>query len=809
MIGNESERHAMRRMDLSMRDRSELARERLANLLEFETLISDLSSRFINLPAGEVDREIQGALRRVCDFLGVELAVIWQWSSVVPGTGAFSATHFHYSEEGRQPPETLCQEKFPWYVGQMLAGRTVIHRSLDEFSTEATVDRESARRLGIVSSLCLPLALGGEPLVGALAFNSLCEEREWPDAVVKRLRLVAQVFTNALARKRHESSLQESEERLALAADSAEAGLWTLDCLTGTFWATARHRAIFGHALDEVIDLGHLESSIHPEDWKRVRDAFDHSRRFGDPIDIEFRTMPDRDGAVRWITSRGRPHCDSAGEVERLMGLSIDVTERKRGDEALRAYEARLEAGSDLAGLGFYEVDYVEQTAFLDARLRGLLGLPPDRAQDLQPVEFLLQRVHSEDRESFLEQRQQLDDGRLDEVSVEYRLVLPTRGTRWMHHMARVAERDGEGRALKAHGVIRDVTERREREDALRQSLEEIARLKDRLQAETDYLKAEIKVVHAHGEVTGKSAAIQKVLGLLEQVAPTDSSVLVCGETGTGKELVAQAIHRLSSRASRVMVKVNCAALPSGLVESELFGREKGAFTGAMTRQFGRFEAADGSTLFLDEIGELPLDVQAKLLRVLETGEFERLGSPKTHKVNVRVIAATHRDLAEDVRKGRFREDLYYRINVFPIRVPPLRERVEDIPLLVWAFLEEFSSRMGKRITQVPRGTMEALQRCAWPGNVRELKNVIERAAIVTTGETLRVPMLEDAPLLEARPTTLADSEREIILRTLEITRGRIKGPKGAAAALGLNPSTLYGRMKKLGIRSPGSADER
>ena len=255
------------------------------------------------------------------------------------------------------------------------------------------------------------------------------------------------------------------------------------------------------------------------------------------------------------------------------------------------------------------------------------------------------------------------------------------------------------------------------------------------------------------------------------------------------------------------MVKVNCAALPSGLVESELFGREKGAFTGALARQVGRFEVADGSTLFLDEVGELPLDVQVKLLRVLQEGEFERLGSPRTIKVNVRVIAATHRDLAEEVRKGRFREDLYYRLNVFPIRVPPLRERAEDIPLLVWTFLEEFNSRMGKKITQVPRKTMDALQRLPWPGNVRELRNVIEHGAIVTTGGTLRVPMLGETAPGVVPPQTLADVERSHILRVLEGAGWRVKGPRGAAAVLGLNPATLYSRMKKLGIR-PRRRDE-
>ena len=358
---------------------------------------------------------------------------------------------------------------------------------------------------------------------------------------------------------------------------------------------------------------------------------------------------------------------------------------------------------------------------------------------------------------------------------------------------------------VKSYAVLRDVTKRRGAEEALRQSYAQIEQLKDRLQAESDYLKAEIGVTQAQNEITGQSAVIKKVLRQVEQVAPTDSSVLVLGETGTGKERIAQAIHRLSPRHHHVMVKINCAALPSGLVESELFGREKGAYTGAMARQVGRFEIADGSTLFLDEIGELSMDLQAKLLRVLESGEFERLGSPRTLKVDVRVIAATNRDVPDAIRQGRFREDLYYRLNVFPIRVPPLRERVEDIPPLVWAFLGELNTRMGKKITQVPRKTMEALQRHSWPGNVRELRNVLEHAAIVSTGPTLRVPMLEDASPTGASAQTLADVEREYILRVLEQTGWRIKGPNGAAEALGLNRGTLYGRMRKLGIRLPAS----
>ncbi len=767
--------------------------------LEFEALLSDLSSRFIDLSPDEVDREIEDAMRRVCESLGVDFCVLWQWSNLMPGV--ITPTHIHYAHGELRSAEPPTQMQFPWVESEVRACRAVVLPTLDAFPDEAGLDRESAMRFGILSSLTLPLSVGGEAPVGALAFNTQRAHRDWPEALVRRLQLIAQVFTNALARQRRELDLQESRERLEMAADAAEAGLWTLDFATGGFWATGRAREIFGYSPDEALDLARFEASVHPNDWGLVRGAIDRSRSTGEPLSVEYRILRPGDGQVRWIASRGRPSLAASGRPVRLMGLSADITERKGVDEALRASEARLVAGADLAGLGFYEVNYETRTAFLDARLRLLLGLPPEPAPDLSDVELFMSRVHPDDGPSFFEQRVQLHDGRVPEVSVEYRYLHPTRGERWLDHVARIATRDAEGRVLQAYGVVRDITARRQREAALRDSLAEIERLRDRLQAESDYLKAEIKLAHAHGEITGKSAAIRKVLRQVEQVAPTGSTVLISGETGTGKELVARAIHRLSPRHGRLMVSVNCAALPSGLLESELFGREKGAYTGAMTRQVGRFEVADGSTLFLDEVGELSLEMQAKLLRVLETGAFERLGSPRAIRVDVRVIAATHRDLADDVRTGRFREDLFYRLNVFPIRVPPLRERTEDLPLLVWALLEECSARMGKKITKVPRLTMEALQRRPWPGNVRELRNLIEHATIVTEGEVLRIPLLEEPALASAPPRTLAESEREIILGALETAHWHIKGPQGAASRLGLKPSTLYGRMRKLGIR--------
>jgi transcriptional regulator with GAF, ATPase, and Fis domain len=341
---------------------------------------------------------------------------------------------------------------------------------------------------------------------------------------------------------------------------------------------------------------------------------------------------------------------------------------------------------------------------------------------------------------------------------------------------------------------------RRHAEAELQKSYNEIKQLKDRLQAEAEYLHAEIKVTQRYGDIVGESAAMRQVLSQVEQVAPTSSSVLICGETGAGKELIARAIHDLSPRKDRVIVKVNCATLPSTLIESELFGREKGAYTGALTKQIGRFEVADGSTLFLDEIGELSLELQVKLLRVLQEGEFERLGSPKTIKVDVRVIAATNRDLAKAIHDGNFREDLYYRLNVFPILVPPLRERPEDVPPLIWAFLREFGEKMGKKIPTVTKKTMAALQQYHWPGNIRELRNVIEHAVIISSGDVLQVRLPQDPPRGSDKVVTLQEVERQHIIRVLETTNGRIKGALGAARLLGLEPSTLYGKMSKLEI---------
>jgi PAS domain S-box-containing protein len=352
--------------------------------------------------------------------------------------------------------------------------------------------------------------------------------------------------------------------------------------------------------------------------------------------------------------------------------------------------------------------------------------------------------------------------------------------------------------------ILRDVDERRRAEAELR-----------RLNQEAAYLQEEIRAVHNADDIIGQSGALRGALDKVALVAATDSSVLIHGETGTGKELIARAVHAGSRRAHRPLIKVNCAGLPTGLIESELFGHERGAFTGATEKRIGRFELAAGGTIFLDEIGDMPLEVQAKLLRVLQEHEFERVGGSRTLAADVRVIAATNRDLAAAVAAGTFREDLYYRLNVFPIALPPLRERIEDVPLLVHYFVGRFAQKSGRRITHVPQAAMRRMLVYGWPGNVRELENVVERAVILSPGPELNVPVevlsaqpvaafappsaAEEAP---ARPpTSLEDIERQHVASVLKQTRWRIDGPNGAARVLNVNPSTLRSRIKKLGIR--------
>jgi transcriptional regulator with GAF, ATPase, and Fis domain len=342
---------------------------------------------------------------------------------------------------------------------------------------------------------------------------------------------------------------------------------------------------------------------------------------------------------------------------------------------------------------------------------------------------------------------------------------------------------------------------RKRADEELRKAALEIRGLKDKFERENRYLREEIRLEHPHAAIVGNSDAIRGVLKRVEQVARTDAAVLILGETGTGKELVARTIHEMSRRKQNALVKINCASLPATLIESELFGREKGAYTGALTREIGRFEHADRSTIFLDEIAELPPELQPKLLHVLQEGEFERLGSPKTICVDVRVIAATNQDLDALMKQGKFREDLFYRLNVFPIVVPPLRERREDIPLIAAHILKDLAKRMGSNVEGIDAATMRGLQKHSWPGNVRELRNVIERNLILNGGPIFRAELPNALQDKKTSLRRLDEVDTEYLRNVLQSTHWRVRGQGGAAQVLGLKPTTLEARMKKLGIR--------
>jgi formate hydrogenlyase transcriptional activator len=790
----------------------------LENQLAFETLISDVSARLVAAPDERFTSTVETALEQTARFFGADRG---QLLSVHAPQSEIRVLHAWYADTvasgDRGAPVQRLAEDRPWAADLIVAKRQpFVMSALDELPPEAQRDRASFSARGVRSAAWVPIAIGPD-LRYMLSIEATHGDVRWPHSLAPRLLRLGEVFGHIVEHKRVADALRETDARITLAEADHRANIARLEAAVDaaglSFYVMSppgetallddRARALFGIPPEQepqtrTFWLEH----VHPDDRERVIQA---SREVHagdvDRVSRVYRYLHPTRGLV-WLHHTTRTfERDPSGRPTRVAGVLQDVTEQKRTEWELREREARLAAAAELAGLGFYDLDFGRGLAFVDDRFRDLCGMPAAELGGLKAVEFWREHLHPDDRPKIVEILERGHAGKLDRVSFEYRFLHPARGERWFQHVATVVSREEPGGAVRSFGVLQDITERRRAEEWLRLSYAETERQKDRLQAESDYLKAEIKVVHAQHEIIGQSAAIRKVLGLVEQVAPMDSSVLIHGETGTGKELVAQAIHRLSPRGRHVMVKINCAALPAGLVESELFGREKGAFTGALTRQVGRFEVADGSTLFLDEVSELPPDVQVKLLRVLQEGEFERLGSPRTIKVNVRVIAATNRDLADEVRKGRFRQDLYYRLNVFPIHVPPLRQRTEDIPPLVWSFLRDLCARMGKKITQVPRSTMEALQRAPWPGNVRELRNVIEHGAIVTTGDTLIVPMLAEASPMAARPQALADVEREHILKALESAGWRIKGPKGAAAALGINYGTLYGRMKKLGIR--------
>jgi formate hydrogenlyase transcriptional activator len=637
--------------------------------LQFEQMNSELSARFINVPIELLDDQIEKALKKVLDFFQVDRVGLLH---TLPNQDAWKITHVAYSEYATPVPvgTILPRSINPWAFDRLTReGKVVAYTRVDDMPDEAQVDKQTWKEWGIRSNINLPVMRSGS-IVYIISINAMRSERVWPEVFIPRLQLLGEIIVNALERRKTENALRENEAQLNLAATSAEAGLWSIYADTGRLWATDKLRDIFRFSPDEELNFERFMENVHPDDRRRVREAFELCLKTPELVSLEYRILLP-DGNEHWIAARGRSIPESPAQPERVMGVAIDVTERKK----------------------------------MEARLNDQLA--------------------------------------------------------------------------------------------------EIQHLKEQLEQENLYLRDEIVMQKGHAGIIAHSKAMKQILAQVEQVADTDATVLVSGETGTGKELLARRIHALSRRKDRTLVTINCANLPPTLIESELFGREKGAYTGALTRMAGRFEVAHRSTLFLDEIGELPLDLQAKLLRVLEEGRFERLGSTQSRKVDVRIIAATNRDLSQEIAAGRFRSDLFYRLSVFPIAIPPLRERVEDIPPLVWMFVKQNEKKLGKRIDHIPRKSMEALKRYAWPGNARELRNIVEHAMITSSGGVLAVQPPDQRADGPPSTGTLDEVDRRHILGVLEKTGWRVTGKNGAAETLGLKRSTLQAKMKKLGIKRP------
>lgn len=591
-----------------------------------------------------------------------------------------------------------------------------------------------------------------------------------------------------------EQALQKTKEREAIllqAQQIAGLGIWEYNILEDKVaWSNEVYN-IYG--LDPSKPAPKMEEIIHfasEEEKQFIENQIYKAMIKGTAynVDCSIRT---HSGKLKFVNATGQPFYNEEGKLSHLLGTIVDITERKKAERVLRFSHFTIESLSD----GIFWIDQNARFVRVNEQACKNLGYTIEEltgmtAADINP-DFDLKKS-----QKFWEETKQ-----------EGHMIFRTKHTRKDGSKFPVEITNNifefEGEEFRC-SIVRDITDQVKKEETIQMALQEVERLKDRLEEENVYLQQEIKLTHNFDQIISQSKIYQQILRQVEQVAAAEATVLITGESGTGKELLARAIHNLSNRRERPLVKVNCTTLPANIIESELFGHERGAFTGAHARKIGRFELANRGTIFLDEIGELPLELQAKLLRVLQEGEFERLGNPNTMQLDVRVIAATNRNLEQEVEKGNFRADLFYRLNVFPIVSIPLRERKEDIPILVQHFVQKYAAKAGKKIETISQKTMKTLQQYAWPGNVRELENIIERAVIISNGKKLEVgnwlsKVKVKKTSIDLR--TMEEIEKEHILNVLAHTKGRVSGKNGAAVILGLNAKTLDSRMRKLGIK--------
>ena len=578
---------------------------------------------------------------------------------------------------------------------------------------------------------------------------------------------------------------------------------WTVQPDGTTDFLNRRWMDYSGLTMEEYVK--DPQGPIHPEDTARALEKWHASMLAGEPYEAEMR-LRRADGEYRWFLVRTAPLRDEQGNVVKWYGLSIDIEDRKRAEALLHAKEQEFRAIVENAPDQIIRYDREFRRIYVNPAVTKAYGMPAEALTD-KPIGSIIQDARLDVTTAQLAKVRQMiatvfETGK----SCEYEITWPMPAGRRYYSVRLFPELDLNGSVTHVTGIARDITERKQAEDSLREALLEINELKDQLYKENVALREEISSASIFEEVVGKSPALQEVLAVVAKVAPTDSTVLITGETGTGKELIARAIHKRSGRAARVFITVHCAAIPSSLIASELFGHEKGAFTGATQQRLGRFELAEGGTIFLDEIGELPAETQIALLRVLQEHEFERVGGSKTIRADVRVIAATNLDLHAAIDAGAFRNDLFYRLNVFPIETPSLRERKEDIPLLVEYFIRRYARKAGKKIPRINKETLDMLASYDWPGNIRELQNVIERSLILSETENFTVDKSwlshksRQTHLGKALLHSFATHEKELIEAALADSQGRVSGPSGAAAKLGIPPSTLDSKIKTLRI---------
>jgi len=625
------------------------------------------------------------------------------------------------------------------------------------------------------------------------------------------LAQLGQVFNDTATRLRTlYETLQNSEAYLEEAQRLTHTGSWA--------WRVAGRDAV--HLSDEWYRIYGFDPEkgmpgwedrlhrAHPEDREKWRGIIEKAIRDKAEYDVEFRILL-QDGTVKYIHSVGHPVLNGSGELAQFVGTSTDITERKLAEQTLHRSEGYLSDTQRLTRCGSWAWDLRTGTIFWSQENFRIYEYDSDSTNPTWS--HILDRVHPDDRPS-VEQRAKLESTRKEGAGSEadFRIVLPDGRIKHLHSISHTVSSES-GEIIEVVGTTMDVTEQYEARVALQTAFEEIKLLKDQLYKENIALREEIDKVSMFEEIVGSSEPLRKVLVQVAKVATTDSTVLILGETGTGKEMIARAIHRRSKRANRAFIRVNCAAIPPTLIASELFGHEKGAFTGASQRRLGRFELADGGTLFLDEIGELPAETQSALLRVLQEREFERVGGTQSVSVDTRVLSATNRDLRAAVDAGTFRQDLFYRLNVFPIQVPSLRERADDIPLLVEYLIDRYAKKAGKRILSIDKKTLALFQEYSWPGNIRELQNVVERAVVLCDADTFFVDptwLKRDLPEATSGLRALArglgrldeSKEKELIEMALAQTGGRVSGPSGAAALLGVPRQTLESKISSLGI---------